>query len=190
MAGFGQTNAVKTGNYDETIDLSFNKKNGIISGIISRSSDGSGPRITCSLLFKSAKQSPKTTSSNRYAVDFRNEGDTVVAGHGYIEIKNNSIDVKCAGTFSNCQNLMDLAGETGETFAFTTPKPFISANITSSAKAYIYKTAADTAISKMYLIKNNFISILTLKDSWVSFEYMSPSGKRIKGWLKKEDIAL
>ena len=41
----------------------------------------------------------------------------------------------------------------------------------------------------MYLIKGNFISIITIKDNWVSFEYMNPSGKRIKGWLKKEDVA-
>lgn len=190
IIGFSQNYAVKTGNYEGTIDLSFDNKSGIISGIIARSNDGNGPRISCSLIFKSAEHPSQTAGSNKYAVDFRNEGDSVIAGHGYIEIKNDGVIVKCNGIFSNCQNLMDLAGETGESFTLTTPKPFISANIISSTKAYIYKTASDTAKTKMYLIKGNFISILTVNDSWVSFEYMNPSGKRVKGWLKKEDVAL
>lgn len=85
---------------------------------------------------------------------------------------------------------MDLTGETGEPFSFTTPRSFISANVIKSAKASIYKTASDTAKTKMYLVKDNFISIVAVADNWVSFDYMNPSGKRIKGWLKKEDVYL
>jgi len=181
--------AIKPGSYNERLNLSFDKKSGIISGLIAMSNEGNGPGITCSLLFKSSPQQ-KMNEPNKYLVDFSNEGDTVKAGSGYIEIKNDGVNVKCNGIFTNCQNLMDLGGETGEFFEFTTAKPFISANTINSAKAYIYKTASDTAKTKMYLIKNNFISIITIKNSWVSFEYMSPSGKRIKGWLRKEDIAL
>lgn len=179
--------AIKPGNYDERLNLSFDKKSGIISGIIAMSNEGNGPKITCSLLFKSSAQQ-KMNEPNKYLVDFSNEGDTVAAGHGYIEIKNDGVNIKCNGMLSSCQNVIDLGGETGEFFELTTAKAFISANIIKSAKAYIYKTASDTAKTKMYLIKHNFISIITIKDNWVSFEYMNPSGKRIKGWLKKEDI--
>ncbi|OQP59753.1 hypothetical protein A3860_36350 [Niastella vici] len=165
IIGFSQNYAVKTGNYEETIDLSFDNKSGIISGIIARSNDDNGPRISCSLIFKSVEHPPKIAGFDRYAIDFRNEGDSAIAGHGYIEIKNDGVIVKCFGIFSNCQNFLDLAGETGESFTLTTPKPFISANIISSTKAYVYKTTTDTAKTKMYLIKNNFISILTVNDS-------------------------
>ncbi|HEX6428744.1 MAG TPA: hypothetical protein VF008_13705 [Niastella sp.] len=190
LTGFNQNNyVIKPGNYDEMLDLSYDKKSGIISGIIATSNNGNTPRISCSLIFKSSPQT-KMAGPNKYPVGFYNEGDTAEAGQGYIEIKNNGVDVKCNGTFSSCQNLIDLGGETGWFFEFTTAKPFISANIISNANASIYKTASDTAKTKMYLIKNNFISIITIKDNWVSFEYMNPSGKRIKGWLKKEDIAL
>ncbi len=89
-----------------------------------------------------------------------------------------------------CLQVINLAGETGEPFGFTTPKSFISANVIKSAKAPIYKTDSDTAKTKMYLVKDNFISIVAINENWVSFEYMNPSGKRIKGWLKKEDVAL
>jgi hypothetical protein len=189
LTGFSQNNyVVKPGIYEEMLDLSHDKKSGIISGIIATSSPDNSHRITCSLIFKSSPQT-KMAGPDKYSVDFYNEGDTVEAGRGYVEIKNNGVSVKCNGMFSSCQNLIDLGGETGWFFEFTTAKPFISTNIISSAKASIYKTASDTAKTKMYLIKSNFISIKTIKDNWVSFEYMNPSGKRIIGWLKKEDIA-
>lgn len=182
---------VKTGNYDETVDLSYNKKSGHISGIIARSNNENpnGPRITCSLLFLSSPQQ-KTIGPNKYPVRFFNEGDTSESGKGYIEITKTGINVKSYGIVSSCNNLMDLAGETGEPFEFLTAKTFISANTIRNAKATIYKTASDTAKTKMYLVKGNFISIITINDNWVSFEYMTSSGKRIKGWLKKEDVEL
>jgi hypothetical protein len=191
LPAFTQTLPIKPGNYDETVDLSYDKKTGIISGIIARSNNDNpnGPRISCSMLFKSASQ-PKTAGANKYPVAFYNQGDSTEAGKGYIEITKDGINIKCDGDFSSCQNLMDLGGETGEPFGFTTPRSFISANVIKSAKAPIYKTASDTAKSKMYLVKDNFISVVTIKDNWVSFEYMTASGKRVKGWLKKEDIGL
>ena len=181
---------IKTGNYEETVDLAYDKSKGIISGIISRSNydNPNGPRISCSLLFLSSPQS-KTIGPNKYQVRFFNEGDTSEAGKGYIEIIKTGINVKCYGRFSSCDNLLDLASETGEPFGFSTAKSFISANTIRNAKATIYKTASDTAKTKMYLVKGNFISIMTVNDNWVSFEYMTFSGKRIKGWLKKEDVA-
>jgi len=182
---------IKTGNYEETVDLSYDKNKGIISGIITRSNDDNpnGPRISCSLLFISTPPL-KTSSANKYPVRFYNAGDTAEAGKGYIEITKAGINVKCNGDFSSCNNLMDLAGATGEPFAFSTAKTFISAGIIQSNKAPIYKTAADSTKTKMYLIKGNFVSVASITDSWVSFEYMTLSGKRIKGWLKKEDVAL
>jgi hypothetical protein len=132
----------------------------------------------------------KTSSSNKYPVRFFNEGDTTEAGKGYVEITKDGINVKSNGIVSSCNNLMDLAGETGEPFTFLTAKAFISAGIIRTDKVTIYKTANDTAKTKMYLVKGNFISATSITDSWVSFEYMSPSGKRIKGWLKKEDVAI
>ena len=192
IAAFSQAKLpIKTGNYDETVDLSYDKTKGIISGVIARTNkdNPNGPRISCSLLFISAPQ-PKTGSSNKYPVRFFNEGDTAEAGKGYVEITKNGINVKTNGMFSSCNNIMDLAGETGEFFAFLTAKAFNSAGIIRSDKAPIYKTASDTAKTKMYLVKDNFVSLVTIQESWVSFEYMNPSGKRIKGWLKKEEVAL
>lgn len=192
LSGFSQTSLpIKTGNYEETVDLSYDKSKGIISGIIARSNhdNPNGPRISCSLLFKSAPQ-PKTIGTNKYPVRFFNEGDTAEAGKGYLEITKGGISVKCYGNFSSCQNIMDLAHETGEPFGFSTAKTFLSATTIRSGKAPIYKTAADSAKTKMYLVKGNFISITSIADNWVSFEYMTLSGKRIKGWLKKEDAGL
>jgi hypothetical protein len=192
LSTFGQTKLpVKTGNYDETVDLSYDKAKGTISGIIARTNNDNpnGPRISCSLLFISEPRL-KTSSSNKYPVRFFNEGDTAEAGKGYVEITKDGINVKSNGFVSSCNNLMDLAGETGEPFTFLTAKAFITAGIVRSAKAPIYKTAADTAKTKMYLVKGNFISITSLTGNWVSFEYMTSSGKRIKGWLKKEDVVL
>lgn len=192
FSAFTQTTLpIKTGNYDETVDLSYDKKSGVISGIIARSNheNPNGPRITCSLFFLSSPQA-KTIGPNKYPVRFYNEGDTTESGKGYIEITKTSINVKSYGIVSSCNNLMDLAGETGEPFEFLSAKSFIAATTIRNAKATIYKTAADTAKTKMYLVKSNFISIITVKDNWVSFEYMTSSGKRIKGWLRKEDVVL
>ena len=182
---------IKTGNYEETVDLSYDKNKGIISGVIARTNNENpnGPRISCSLLFISTPRI-KTSSPNKYPVRFFNEGDTVESGKGYVEITKDGINVKSNGFVSSCNNLMDLAGETGEPFAFSTAKKFIATAIIHSAKASIYKTASDTAKTKMYLVKDNFISVTSITGNWVSFEYMTLSGKRIKGWLKKEDIAL
>lgn len=182
---------IKTGNYDETVDLSYDKNKGIISGVIARTNaeNPNGPRISCSLLFISTPRT-KTNSPNKYPVRFFNEGDSVESGKGYVEITKDGINVKSNGIVSSCNNLMDLAGETGEPFAFSTAKAFITAGIIHSVKAPIYKTASDTAKTKMYLVKDNFISVTSITGSWVSFEYMALSGKRIKGWLKKEDITL
>lgn len=182
---------IKTGNYDETVDLSYDKNKGIISGIIARTNkdNPNGPRISCSLLFISTPRL-KTSSPNKYPVRFFNEGDTAESGKGYVEITKDGINVKSNGIVSSCNNLMDLAGETGEPFIFLTAKPFISASIIRSDKAPIYKTANDTAKTKMYLVKDNFVSLVTIQESWVLFEYMTSSGKRIKGWLKKEDVTL
>jgi hypothetical protein len=189
LSAFSQTLPIKPGNYDETVDLSYDKIKGIISGVIARSNQDNpnGPRITCSLIFMTSPR-PKTIGPNKYPVRFFNEGDTSEAGKGYIEITKTGIDVKSYGLISSCNNLMDLAGETGEPFEFLTAKSFISASIIRNAKATIYKTAADTAKTKMYLVKGNFVSVTSKTDNWVSFEYMTPSGKRIKGWLKKEDV--
>jgi hypothetical protein len=192
IAAFSQsTLPIKTGNYEETVDLSYDKNKGIISGVIARSNNDNpnGPRISCSLLFMSAPKL-KTIGANKYPVRFFNEGDTTEAGKGYVEITKDGINVKSNGMVSSCNNLMDLAGETGEPFTFLTAKAFISAGIIRTDKATIYKTANDTAKTKMYLVKGNFISATSITDSWVSFEYMSLSGKRIKGWLKKEDVAI
>jgi hypothetical protein len=182
---------IKTGNYDETVDLSYDKTKGIISGVITRTNNDNpnGPRISCSLLFISTPRL-KASSSNKYPVRFFNEGDTTEAGKGYVEITKNGINVKSNGFVSSCNVIMDLAGETGEFFAFLTAKAFKSAGIIRSDKAPIYKTASDTAKTKMYLVKGNFVSVTSITDSWESFEYMTLSGKRIKGWLKKEDVVL
>jgi hypothetical protein len=162
---------IKTGNYDETVDLSYNKSKGIISGVIVRSNKDNpyGPRISCSLLFKSAPRI-KTSSSNKYPVRFFNEGDTTEAGKGYVEITKDGINVKSNGFVSSCNNIMDLAGETGEFFAFLTAKAFKSAGVIRSDKALIYKTASDTAKTKMYLVEGNFVSVTSITDGWVSFE--------------------
>ena len=182
---------IKTGNYEETVDLSYDKNKGIISGIIARSNyyNPNGPRISCSMRFVSLPQ-VKTAGANKYPVRFYNEGDTAEAGKGYVEITKAGINVKCNGDFSSCNNLMDLAGETGEPFAFLTAKAFITAGIIRSDKAPIYKTAVDSTKTKMYLVKGNFVSVTSITGSWVSFEYMTLSGKRIKGWLKKEEVTL
>lgn len=180
---------IKTGNYEQTVDLSYDKNKAIITGVIARSNQDNpnGPRITCSMMFVG---SPKTIGANKYPVRFFNEGDTTEAGKGYVEITKSGINIKCNGNFSSCQNIMDLAGEMGEPFEFSTAKTFIAVSAIRNAKAPIYKTAVDSTKTKMYLVKGNFISIVTVNDSWVSFEYMNPSGKRIKGWLKKEDVVL
>jgi hypothetical protein len=192
IAAFTQAKLpIKTGNYDETVDLSYDKNKGIISGIIARTNkdNPNGPRISCSMMFMSAPK-PKTIGPNKYPVRFFNEGDTAEAGKGYVEITKDGINVKSNGIISSCNNLMDLAGETGELFEFLTAHAFITASIVRSAKAPLYKTANDTTKTKMYLVKDNFVSLVTIQESWVSFEYMTSSGKRIKGWLKKEDVTL
>lgn len=182
---------IRTGNYEETVDLSYDKNKGIISGIITRSNDDNpnGPRISCSMRFVSLPQ-VKTAGANKYPVRFYNEGDTTEAGKGYIEITKSGINIKYNGVFTSCQNIMPLDDETGLPFEFSSARAFISAGIIRSTKAAIYKTAADSAKSKMYLVKGNFVSVTSITDNWVSFEYMTYSGKRIKGWLKKEEVVL
>ncbi|HEY8896006.1 MAG TPA: hypothetical protein VIM79_14370 [Niastella sp.] len=182
---------IKTGNYEETVDLSYDKGKGIISGVIARSNhdNPNGPRISCSMRFVSLPQ-VKTAGANKYPVRFYNEGDTAEVGKGYLEVTKNGITIKYNGVFTSCQNIMPLDEETGLGFEFSSARAFISASVIGSAKAPIYKTAVDSTKSKMYLVKGNFVSVASITDSWVSFEYMTLSGKRIKGWLKKEDVAL
>ena len=182
---------IKTGNYEETVDLSYDKNKGIISGIIARSNydNPNGPRISCSMMFMSLPQS-KTAGANKYPVRFYNEGDTAEVGKGYLEVIKNGINIKYNGVITSCQNIMPLDDEAGLPFEFSSARVFISASVIRNNKAAIYKTAVDSAKSKMYLVKGNFVSVTSITDSWVSFEYMTSSGKRIKGWLKKEDVDL
>ena len=65
---------------------------------------------------------------------------------------------------------MPLDDETGLPFEFSSARAFISASVIRNNKAAIYKTAGDSAKSKMYLVKGNFVSVTSITDSWVSFE--------------------
>jgi hypothetical protein len=178
---------IKTGYYGEMLDLSFDEKKEIIYGIISISSFDN--RIYCSLMFKGGRTN-NTLGANKYPIVFYTQSDSVEAGHGYIEVKHDGVDVSSYDFLPACQSLLPLKGEPGCFFLFSKARPFKEASKIVNEKAYIYKSASDSSKSKMYLIKNNFISILDKVNDWVLFEYLNSKGKRIKGWLKKDDLKL
>jgi hypothetical protein len=180
---------IKAGYYEGMLDLAFDEKNKIIYGVISISSPDKSNRVYCSLMFKSdSTRNPLGT--NRYSISFFTQEDSIPTGYGYIEIKNDGVNVKCYEFLSACQSLIDLKSESGYYFSLSATKPFKGVSKIKSTKAYIYNTATDVAKSKMYLVKNDFISILSKSNGWVLFEYMNFNGKHIKGWLKSEDILL
>jgi hypothetical protein len=55
-----------------------------------------------------------------------------------------------------------------------------------SQKCILYATQSEVNITKMYLLKNDEVEILDIKDEWLKIRFYGK--KIIEGWIKKSDV--
>lgn len=102
---------------------------------------------------------------------------------GYIVVDGKTIYLKANSGDGYCNDILDLTD--GIKFNFSKYRPYLACETIRKDKAYIYSLPNSANRTKMYLIEDDFVSVLKKQDDWLYIEY---SGKKvINGWIKKDD---
>jgi hypothetical protein len=185
ISSYGQSKklTVKTGIYEDAVVLAYDSVSSEISGFttMAEHDDQNKSKVvrSCYLLFKG-----KYTGDEKCHVDIFAGSDPERIATGFVSIANNKLTLTTNTEISYCEDFLNLTS--GETFPFKEHKPYIFCKSISKNKTYIYSTPADSAITKMYLIKNDYVAALKFSGQWIFVEYLGK--KIIRGWIKNEDL--
>lgn len=181
--GQSKRSPFKTGIYEDAVVLAYDSVSSEISGFTTtdeRDDDNKNKIVrSCYVFFKG-----KYTGEPKSQVDFFAGSDPEKITTGYVSFSNNKLTLSTDTEIRYCEDFLNLLD--GETFPFKTVKPYIFCRSIGKNKATIYSKAADSAKTKMYLVKNDYVAVLKISDQWVLIEYLGK--KLIQGWIKREDL--
>jgi len=180
----GTSGLSRTGIYEKVVHVAYDSASKELSGFISAESygpDGKTIYQSCDLLFSGICAN---FSNCKIAFYIPNNADT--ESTGVIRLDGSNAILISDEVILFCQNIFDFHSSDGYPFLFSTFRPYKFCRAIKQNKVRIYKEPTDSSATRMYLIKDDFVSILKEKEGWVYIEYQGK--KDIYGWIRKENL--
>lgn len=88
-----------------------------------------------------------------------------------------------------CWNVQHFAPEPAS-FARNEQGSWQAIRVVSARKAYFHDDPSGSHPRKAYAVQGNALRVFETQAGWVKAEYVSPEGKRTKGWVLEKDLYL
>jgi hypothetical protein len=143
---------IRTGNYQNSVILAYDTASNEISGFTTINERGNNRKVirSCYILFKG-----KYNGTKKCAVDYYGGSDSEKISTGFINFSGRNITLTTNSSINYCEDFVNL--NSGETFSFTSYKPYKFCLSINKTKAYIYSLPLETAKTEMYLIRDNVL---------------------------------
>ncbi|MBX3165542.1 MAG: hypothetical protein KF900_13785 [Bacteroidetes bacterium] len=122
-------------------------------------------------------------------------GDSIVkvtvneeCSSGYLIIQNDTTIIFKTDADVVCDYVMEDFEKGYECLLRKPIDDIISLGIIKSEKCKLYDSPCEEAISKSYIIKGDYVSIINAKKDWLKIKYNSPFGEEYLKWIKKTDL--
>lgn len=103
---------------------------------------------------------------------------------GVIDNQLDSLFMEVADDHPGCSSVGASQAKYGLNFSLLEKKPWIGLGVITEAKVYLNLTPIDGTETKIYIVKDDVISIIEVKDDYTSIEYINDDNKSFKGWIK------
>ena len=86
-----------------------------------------------------------------------------------------------------CWNVQHFAPEPAS-FTLNEKGSWQAIRVVSANKAYFHDDASGKHARKAYAVQGNALRVFETRPGWVQAEYVSPEGKRTRGWVLEKDL--
>lgn len=181
--------AIVSGNYDSLM-IAVNST-GELTGYFNEGSgnDNGHPRFTCTFFIAGEKQADGSYKvSTWYPADPLDEVVTgtlkAVTNDGKPGV-NLHLDAEHGGCWNVAPRLKEAGGVD---FDLDSPGKWEGIRMISPAKAYFFMSAEAGAPQKIFVVKNDAVSIISTKGDWAEVSFTSDSDRTTKGWMKRTNF--
>ncbi len=137
-------------------------------------------KFTCLFLIKG-----KLKNDKRYEITaFWVFDDTKI--NGEIDFADNAVWIKLDEDPPGCGNVEPFSFTEGVTFEETEKGDWLGVGVVIKEKTYLYKFPKQRSKTKKYLIQNNLVHVLDMRNEWIKVEFRGE--KPTRGWLRKGDL--
>ncbi len=176
---------IKSGDYDDGLNLAYNPKNNLITGFYENytglDEQTNNPRFSCIFYIKAFYKKGKIELESYYPL---NKEDDMI--HGEMKIMNSStIALKLQEEHGGCWNVQPFKNEF-VTFSLYQNKNWIEIRFINTPKSYFYKNKTEESKQKSYLVKGDIIYIDQIEDKWIHCIYKAK--KTVSGWIKIDTL--
>lgn len=137
---------------------------------------GEGVTRTCTFFFEGAIVPDEATYIKTWSDTSKIDG--------VIDNQLDSIFMEVADDHPGCSSVGASQAKYGLNFSLLEKKPWIGLGVITEAKVYLNLTPIDGTETKIYIVKDDVISIIEVKDDYTSIEYINDDNKSFKGWIK------
>mgnify|MGYP003467277649 CR=1 FL=1 len=141
---------------------------------------GEGVSRTCKFFFEGAIDPDGYTYVNTWL-------DTNI--EGVIDNQIDSLFIELANDHPGCSSVTAGEAKYGLNLSLLENKPWIGLGVIKEAKVYLNLAPIAGTESKVYIVKDDVISIIDVKDDYTSIEYINNNNKSFKGWIKNSSYS-
>lgn len=103
---------------------------------------------------------------------------------GVIDNQIDSLFIEMADDHPGCDSVGASQAKYGLTLSLLETKSWIGLGVINESKVHLHLTPNDGTETKVYIVKNDVISIIEVKDDYTHIEYINDDAKSFKGWIK------
>ena len=176
---------ITSGDYDGLL-IGVDRQ-GTLTGYF-ESSTGGG-QFSCIFFMRGKVADPATRVDTWFPED--RDAKNVISGSMQLLSENGKPTIR-AGLKEDppgCWNVQHFAPEPAS-FARNEQGSWQAIRVVSANKAYFHDDPSGTHARKAYVVQGNALRIFDTRSGWVQAEYVSPEGKRTKGWVLEKDLYL
>lgn len=108
---------------------------------------------------------------------------------GVIDNQIDSLFIELANDHPGCSSVTAGEAKYGLNLSLLENKPWIGLGVIKEAKVYLNLAPIAGTESKVYIVKDDVISIIEVKDDYTSIEYINNNNKSFKGWIKNSSYS-
>lgn len=103
---------------------------------------------------------------------------------GVVDNQIDSLFMELADDHPGCFSTSASEAKFGMNVSLIERKPWIGLGVIKEPKVYLNAAPIDGTQGKVYIVKDDVISIIEVKDDYTSIEYINDDAKSYKGWIK------
>lgn len=103
---------------------------------------------------------------------------------GLVDNQMDSLFIELADDHPGCSSVSASEAKFGMNVSLIEKKPWIGLGVIKEPKVYLNSAPIDGTHGKVYIVQNDVVSVIEVKDDYTSIEYINENAKSYKGWIK------